>query len=231
MQDLFKRTFEGLRLVHYIPYHRAMDTVHPGDRLRLETANRSTSENYLELLGANEWLGTDFLSWLLYCTMNRSSEYKMNRPGYFEMGADYVAYINDKLALAGEGEGGTQTITVNGPQTSFNEVRSALQAGKRIYEATIHLETGDEKWALTLNGRLFHFAGYSCPDVRIEKDNTVDELMEREAVFFERMNLMDKGLQLFHSLFAEFLCDRLDSGWCEVSADIQRWIQGEEAGE
>jgi len=221
-QDHFKKTFEGLRLTPFIPYHRAM-MVTP-DCNALAAANKASGDSYLELIQGNQWLGFDFMLWLLHQTMNGNAEYRVNQPGPTVLGDQFIGYIDDKVVLCGEGEGGTQMITVNGPQDRFREVKSALQGKKQIVEATIHLEAEDGKWCLTLKGDVFHFAGFSSPAVKIEKDNTVDEQMEREAVFFERMLLLEKGLQLFDSLFATFLVERLGGDWGFISTDINEWI-------
>ena len=221
LEDQFKKTFEGLRLTAFHPYARAMKVT--PDCNALAAANKASGDSYLELIQENKWIGTDFLSWLLYQTLNEASEYRVNQAGPAIQGEQFIGYINDKVVLCGEGEGGTQMITVNGPQDRFKEVKSALQGTKRITEATIHLEAADGKWCLTLKGEVFHFAGFSSPAVKIEKDNTVDEQMEREAVFFERMLLLEKGLQLFDSLFATFLRLRLGN-WPHAEILINEWI-------
>lgn len=222
-QDLFKRTFEGLRLSALHPYERAMGCLDSNGQRLLAQANKASGDSYLELIQENKWIGYDFLSWLLYQTLNEASEYRVNQPGPGIGGEQFIGYINDKVVLCGEGEGGTQMITVNGPQDRFQEVKSALQGDKQITEATIYLEAADGKWCLTLKGEVFHFAGFSSPPVKIEKDNTVDEQMEREAVFFERMALLEKGLQLFNSLFATFLKLRLGN-WPHAAMLINEWI-------
>jgi hypothetical protein len=58
---------------------------------------------------------------------------------------------------------------------------------------------------MTLKGTVFQFASFKSPPVQIEKDNITDPADEREAVFYERMHLLEQGLQLFDSLYATFL--------------------------
>ena len=65
---------------------------------------------------------------------------------------------------------------------------------------------------------MFHFASYKAPTVTLEKDDIVDAAMERDALFFERMYLVEQGFQLFDSLLEAFLKQRLDVGW---SAKVQ----------
>ena len=223
-EDHFKKTFEGLRVSAFHPYARAESVLDAGNRVLLVQANKAGSDNYLELIKENQWLGTDFLLWLMYQTMNESSEYSVNQAGVLAEKEPFVAYLDDRVVLLGSGENGAQKITVAGPQDHFNEVRSALLNKKQITEATLHLETGDDHWKMTLKGEMFHFASFKSPSVKLEKDSTVDEAMEREAVFFERMVLLEKGTQLFDSVFATFLKLRLGNEWAEQQAAVQKWL-------
>ena len=223
-EEHFKKTFEGLRVSAFHPYARAESVLDQGNKVLLTQANKAGGDNFLELVKENQWLGTDFMLWLMYQTMNEASEYSVNQPGVLLEKEPFVGYLDDRVVLLGSGENGAQKITVAGPQDRFNEVRSALLNKKQITEATLHLETGDDHWKLTLKGELFHFASFKSPSVKVEKDNTTDEGMEREAVFFERMVLLEKGTQLFDSLFAIFLKLRLGNDWGEQEAAIQAWL-------
>ena len=51
-----------------------------------------------------------------------------------------------------------------------------------------------------------------------------DEASEREAVFYERMFLLERGMQLFDSLYADFLLIRLGRTWEKESADMEAWL-------
>lgn len=223
----FKKTFPGLRLVAVHPYARAERVADGPLQPALRAFNQATSEAVLDLIRSNRWLGWDFLLWLMYRTMNGSSEYRVNRPGAAEQGEPFVAYLNDRLVLCSSGESGMQKITVAGPQDRFSEVCTALRGGKAINEATLYFERGENLWKMTLKGETFHFASYKAPKVKEEKDNTVDEASEREALFFERMYVLETGLQLFDSLFAAFLAVRLGSAWEGEMGRIREWLAAE----
>lgn len=223
----FKKTFDGLRLTAVHPYARAERLIDGSSAPALAGANQATSQAALDLIKSNRWIGWDFLLWLLYKTLNDSSEYRVNRPGPDQENEPYTAYLDNRLVLFSESENGIQKITVAGPQDRFSEVRAALAAGKRIMEATIHLEKDELLWKMTLKGEMFHFASFKAPSVRIEKDNTVDATSEKEAVFYERMYVLEHGLQLFDSLFATFLGTRLDDSWNEEQKRIEDWLKEE----
>ena len=223
-ENHFKRTFPGLRLVSIHPFARAERLVEGPLQSLLRTFNRATTEAVLDLIQANAWLGEDFLLWLMYRTINSSSDYHVSRPGPATLGEQFVAYLNDRLVLCSGGESGTQKITVAGPQDRFSEVCTALRSGKAINEAALYFEKAEHLWKMTLKGDTFHFASYKAPKVKEEKDASVDEASERQAVFFERMYVIEAGLQLFDSLFATFLAERLESGWDEEMGKIREWL-------
>ncbi len=224
----FKKSFPGLRLLMIHPYARAGAIVPDELQAELEKANLATTESVLDLIRANQWLGHDFLLWLLYQTLAGSGEYRVLTTGPLGKGEPFAAFLNDRLLLQANGEAGTQKVTVAGAQDDFREVLAALRLGKSITEATIHMEKDENAWKLTLKGEMFHFGSYKCPAVQIEKDNTVDSQMEQEAVFFERMHLLESGLQLFDSLFATFLGERLGGSWAATRETISQWLEGAE---
>jgi len=219
--DQFKKSFEGLRLVPVHPIARAGQVIDKELQPALSRANRSGSDAILEQIEANQWLGTDFLLWLMHETMHAASEYAIDQPGPAVVGDSFVAYLNDRLLLAASSESGVQKVTVTGPQDHFSEVRTALQGGKEIHEAVLYMEKQEKQWKMTLKGNTFHFASFKAPAVTLEKDDITDPEMEREAVFFERMYLLEEGLQIFNSLFATFLAQRLDQGWAKKEEEIR----------
>ncbi len=222
--DQFKKSFDGLRLVPLFPMARAGHVIDEALQPALAVANCSSSEAVLEQIEANQWLGKDFLLWLMHETMHAASEYTVSQPGPAVTGDSFVAYLNDRLVLAYSGESGVQKITVTGPQDHFHEVRTALQGGKEIHEAVLYLEKQELLWKMTLKGGNFHFASLKSPAVTLEKDDITDPAMEQEAVFFERMSLLEEGLQLFDSLLAAFLKQRLAANWAQKEQAIRTYL-------
>lgn len=222
--DQFKKSFEGLRLVPLHPFARAVKVVDESLQATLAKANRSGSEAVLEQIEANQWIGHDFLLWLMHETMNASAEYAVNQAGPAVAGEGFVAYLNDRLLLAASSETGVQKVTVSGPQDHFSEVRTALQGGKDIHESVLYMEKQEKLWKLTLKGGTFHFASFKAPAVTLEKDDITDPVMEQEAVFFERMYLLEEGLQLFDSLFSGFMQQRLAESWTQKEQSIRKYL-------
>ena len=223
-ENHFKNSFDGLRLLMLHPFSRAERVLKDKVRPILLKANRATTGDALNLIQDNQWLGRDFLLWLTYQTTNQTSEYSINQAGPGGEGETFVAYLNDRLVLLGGGEGSVQKVSVVGSQEEFSEVRAALKSGKQITEATLYFEKEENQWKMTLRSLMFHFASFKSPSIQVEKDNTVHEADEKEAAFYERMSLLEEGLQLFNSLYATFLEKRLGKTWADEEKSIRKWL-------
>ena len=223
-ENHFKNSFDGLRLLMLHPFSRAERVLKDKVRPILLKANRATTGDALNLIQDNQWLGWDFLLWLTYQTTNQTSEYSINQAGPGGEGETFVAYLNDRPVLLGGGGGSVQKVSVVGSQEEFSEVRAALKSGKQITEATLYFEKEENQWKMTLRSLMFHFSSFKSPSIQIEKDNTVDEADEKEAAFYERMSLLEEGLQLFDSLYATFLEKRLGKTWADEEKSIRKWL-------
>jgi hypothetical protein len=226
-EDIFRKSFDGLRPVIIHPFARARMLLEGQMLDKLEAANQAGSDSVAVLIRDNQWLGSEFMLWLLQRGINGEGEFSVCRPGHFTTGEPFNAWIDDRIQFQGGGEeGGIQRVTVSGSQDNYLEAISALKGGKRITSATVCIEKDENPWKLTLKGETFGFASFKCPQVRIEKDATVDQISEREAVFFERMFLMEQGVQLFDSLFLSFLKERLSDAWVVRLHSVQAWLEG-----
>jgi len=227
-EDIFRKTFEGFSPVIIHPLARARKLLDGQLLDSLEAANQAGSDAVVALIRDNQWLGWEFMLWLLQRGVNGEGEFSVCCPGHITNGEKFSAWIDDRIQFQGGGEeGGIQKVTVSGSQDSYLEAISALKGGKQITSATICMEKDENLWKLTLKGDTFGFASFKCPQVRVEKDSTVDQMSELEAVFYERMFLMDQGLQLFDTLFTVFLNERLTGAWNGRLQAIQAWLNGE----
>jgi hypothetical protein len=226
-EEIFRKTFEGFSPVIIHPFARARMLLDGSMLENLEKANQANSDSVAAMIRDNQWLGWEFMLWLLQRGMTGEGEFSVSRPGNFNTGERFSAWIDDRIQLQGGGEeGGIQKVSVSGSQDSYLEAIWALKSGKRMTSATVCMEKDENLWKLTLKGDTFGFSSFKCPQIRIEKDAMVDEISEREAAFYERMYLLEQGVQLFDSLFAAFLKERLSDGWSGRLATIQEWLNG-----
>jgi len=224
IEEEFANTFEGLSLLPIHPISRALIVLEEGMHQALDRLNQASSNDVLLQIKKNKWLGWDFFLWLMYQTSQGSSEYRVNQAGPAPMDDQFIGYLYDRFVLVEDHEDGVRKSSITGPQKEFTEARRALRNEKNITEALVYLEKDGLKWKMNLKGDIFSFGSYTCPPVKIEKDELTDAESEREAVFYERMYLMETGIQLLNSMFAAFLDERITGKWSEKIALINAWI-------
>ncbi len=225
-QGLFHQTFPGLRLQLFHPLARATQILPEELRKTLQQANKAQTENILEQIEANRWLGIDFLQWLFYRTLHSDSRYQVTTSGPLLEKQPFTAFLDNRLVLVGGGQEGVQKIVVAGPQDNYLEVKAALRQGKQLEEATIHLQQNeDDAWKLTLKGERFQFGSYRTPMIRPEKDPNDDPQVEAEAAFFTKLAAVEEGEQMFNSLLKIFLELRLGEQWKTEQTTILTWLE------
>jgi hypothetical protein len=222
MTELFQKSFSGLRLVIVHPIERARKVVPPSLSAALSAVDQAADMAVAEQIQNNLWLGTEFMQWLMYRTTNGSASYAVSCAGPAASEETFSAFLDDKLLLIGSGNEGAQKVVVSGPQDNFAEVCVALCQGKEIAEATMHFEKLEHQWRLTLKGELFQFGSFKCPTVRIEKGAEIED--EQLSIFYERMYVLEEGLQLFDSLFGAFLAKRLSDDWSSECQRMAQWL-------
>ncbi len=225
VEELFSKSFENIRPRLIYPYLRALGVLDEGERELLASFNQSPSDSVVDEIQSNRWLGEDFLLWLLHDGLEGGS-FSVSRPGHYDHGTPFSAWIDDRIQFHGGGSGGPQKVSVSGSQDRYLEARSALKSGKVINSAAIHIEKDELQWSFVLNAELFTFSSFKSPPVKIEKEG-VEEFSERESAFYERLYLLETGLQMFDSLLKDFLKIRLSESWAERRATIDEWITRE----
>lgn len=227
-EALFVKTFENLRMQLIHPYARGIATLGPQNQERLVEANQANSDSAMSLINDNTWIGHELLAWLLCNGVTGEGEYKTLTPGINKEGTGFRTWVDDKIAFQGGGEGGIQKVVVSGSQDAYAEARSALRTGKNISAATVYIECDENEWKFSLDASTFTFSSFRCPAVKIERGG-VEEFSERESAFYERMYLLEQGLQMFDSLLLAFLLERLSDDWDKWVDTFNVWLEGDPA--
>lgn len=223
---LFHQSFPELRLQLLHPLARAEQLVTGGLQEKLQQANQAQTESALEQIEANRWLGTDFLQWLMYRTLNTDSRYSVNCEGPLLEKQPFASFLDNRFVLTGGGQEGLQKIVVAGPQDQYSEVCTALAQQKQIEEATLHLQQDEENhWKLTLKGERFQFGNFRTPMIKPESDPVEDPEAEAEAAFLTKLRAVEEGEQMFNSLLKTFLTLRLGDEWQQEFVKIEEWLQ------
>ncbi len=175
----------------------------------------------METLGSNIELvlGQEFLTWLWYHSEIQNGTFytvKDNSP--------YVLYLHQRIVVRG-GEGdATETASVSGVNSALREAKMGLVTGKLVVRALIRMEKNDLDWQLTLKAEDFALNGLKTASVAKEdRDND-----NPDALFLEKIFLIEEGLDLVDDVYHQFLKARLDeSVWREECKRIAEWINTE----
>ena len=224
VEDVFSKTFEGLSLEPIHPMSRAYQVLKADQHRMLERCDKAPSRDVLLQIKRNRWVGWDFLLWLTYQTGSGTSVYTVNQKGPLELSESFLGYLHERFVLHAEHEEGTRKSSIIGPQRDFAETRSAIRDGKNIIESVIHIDKDDRSWKMALKADIFAFGSFTCPPVQLERDELTDPEQERVNVFYERMSLVETGLQLFDSIYAAFLAERITPQWTERLKKITEWL-------
>lgn len=101
-EDIFRKTFEGFSPVIVHPFARARMLVDGQMLDKLEAANLAGSDAVAAQIRDNQWLGWDFLLWLLQRGVNGEGEFSVCRPGHLGTGERFSAWIDDRIQFQGE---------------------------------------------------------------------------------------------------------------------------------
>ena len=159
-------------------------------------------------------LGQEFLTWLWF----RSAT-----GGIFNdaSGRPFTVSMEQRIVVQG-GEGDhVETASVSGIDSELREARMGLTTGKKVTRALLRLSREPEEWQVTVKAADFALGSLKTP--KIEKADRDDA--DPEALFLEKMYLVEACLECIDALYKAFLGVRLSGDWEEEAKQLRRWIQ------
>lgn len=158
-------------------------------------------------------LGQDFLTWLWYKSEQTGGAFRTPD------GVDFACYVEQRISVQG-GEGdNVETATVSGALSELREARLGLTIGKKVNKMQLRIERDTEVWQGTIKAEDFTLTGLRTPKVEAAKDAD-----EPDAVFFEKIFLIERFLEFMDSLYKQFLEIRLGHGWTEEERNVRQWV-------
>ncbi len=158
-------------------------------------------------------IGQEFLTWLWF---------RSETAGAFKDSEDkdFTVAMEKRIVVQG-GEGDLiETASVSGMMSELREARLGLTTGKKVTRALIRFDQEPENWQFTLRAEDFCLGSFKTPKIEssIEKDD------DPEAMFFEKMYLLEKGLGFLDIIYKHFLQLRMGPDWKKEIAMLQRWM-------
>ena len=159
-------------------------------------------------------LGQEFLTWLWFRSETQPMGFKNKE------GEPFTVTLEQRIVVQG-GEGETlETASVSGSLSQLREVRLGLQTGKKVARALVRFEKEELAWQTTLKAEDFALGSFRTPRVEHEKDDDPD------ALFLEKLYLMEVCLELLDSCYAMFLEIRLSPRWDGEAREMAMWMTG-----
>ena len=159
-----------------------------------------------------ESLGRDFLVWLWFRSETAGGSFQL------QDGEEAELWFEGKVTLQSEGDRGVETVVCTGENARIREARFALREGKKITRAKVHVRGGDNEWVFELDSTWMNIHSLKTPGVFREKGGDPD------ALFYERVFLVEKLLSLMDGIFAEYIETRLSSTWeTEELPELKKW--------
>lgn len=158
-------------------------------------------------------LGQEFLTWLWYRSDTRPT---FPSP---DGGPEFSVSMEQRVVVQG-GEGNAkETASVSGILSELREARLGLATGKKVTRALVRFQREPESWQVTLRATDFSFGSLKTPSV--ERGDSPDD--DPDALFFEKIHLIELCLEFFDTVFKEFLALRLSPKWEDESTAIREW--------
>ncbi len=158
-------------------------------------------------------LGQEFLTWLWYQSDTAPQTFVDTK------GMPFSVFMEQRIVVQG-GEGDSlETASVSGSLSPLREARFGLATGKKVTRALLRLEQDELSWQLSLKAEDFSCNSLRTP--KIEKDSDDDD---PDALFLEKVYLMERCILLLDSLYGQFLKLRLSAQWEEEVQAVHEWM-------
>lgn len=162
-------------------------------------------------------LGQEFLTWLWYKSESGGGTFKTQDNEHFAL------YMEQRVSVTG-GEGDTkETTSVSGLMSELREAKTGLAMGKKVSKALIRIEADSEQWSGTIKAEDFSLSSFKTPKIETKQEEGDDP----DAIFLEKMYLLERGLTYLDSLFLDFLKLRFSTEWMAEAAAAGKWMTQE----
>lgn len=161
-------------------------------------------------------LGQEFLTWLWFRSATGAIfNDKSGRP--------FNVSMEQRIVVQGGDGEHLETASVSGVDSELREARMGLTVGKKVTRALLRLEREPETWQVTLKA-----ADFSLGSLKTPKLDAGDKDDDPDALFLEKMYLIESCLELIDAMYGAFLRVRLDDGpdgWPDEVKRLREWMR------
>lgn len=159
-------------------------------------------------------LGQEFLTWLWFQSDTA--------PGAFtdKDGQPFAVAMEQRITVEGGAGDEKEVAAVSGNLSPLREARFGLGTGKKVTRAFLQFTKEDLNFSLMLKAENFSFSSFRTPKIdQSDKDEDPD------AVFLNKISLLEVAISLLDCLYKRFLSLRFDAPlWQHEVSSMQQWM-------
>ena len=162
-------------------------------------------------------LGQDFLTWLWFQSDVAHSFF------HTEDGQAFMVYMEKRVTVTGfvGCDRETASVTASDTASPLTEARLGLRRGKKVSSAIISLSKADCDFNFSVKA-----ADFSLNSLKTSKINKPDRDDDPDALFLEKVFLIETAVTLMDCLYRQFLGLRLDKDkWDKTTGEMMKWMK------
>ena len=109
---------------------------------------------------------------------------------------------------------------MSGPLSELREARLGLATGKKVHRALVRMEMDGEAWQAVIKADDFSVNSLKTPVVESDREDD-----DPDALFLEKMFLVERFLGCFDAVYAEFAELRASSAWDDELRKFRAWLK------
>lgn len=161
-------------------------------------------------------LGQDFLTWLWFRSDVAFTLFRTEDGQPFQVSMEKRVTVTGFVGVDRE----TASVTASDTDSPLTEARLGLRRGKKVSSALIHITKDD--FVFDVSVKAADFSLNSLKTARLGKSDRDDD---PDALFLEKVFLIETAVTLLDSLYRQFLGLRLDSDkWKKTTGEMMKWM-------
>lgn len=166
-------------------------------------------------------LGQDFLTWLWFQSDVAPSFSRTDDGHSFLVAMRKRVTVTGFVGMDRE----TASVAASDADSFLSEARLGLRRGKKVTSALIHLTKDDFGFDVSVKAADFSLNSLKTPKIDKPDLDKPDRDDDPDALFLEKVFLIETAVTLLDSLYRQFLGLRLDSDkWDKTTGEMMKWM-------
>lgn len=162
-------------------------------------------------------LGRDFLTYLCYLSDAQAGKLTLDNPA-----GECFVWIDGKIVLEDDGASPPSILSYTGDDFGAHDLKQAIRSGKRVKEARLRIEKGQNTWTFTLKADRLDITG-----LKIDMPGSTDP----EERLFGRISCIEALNSIIDGMYSMFVNAVLDKNWKKGGYEaFQKWLHSRSVG-